>query len=185
MRGEKIRLLSLSCIFASVDKKIWKSNRTIYVLVRFAFLGYRLLFQFSNRNKQLLFYYNIIIWHCKLLHGPITSIITPLILLGITPKAFGQHHGDDILTITIVRVYAKLTGIPTINQGHPHIFVCYKNPRESLTIGIFDPHRGFIAKLPGMRTHSLRMPHCAAVSEGSPVNSNHCSGIQCLVLGQV
>ena len=80
-------------------------------------------------------------------------------MLGITPKAFGQHHGDAILAITKVQVYAKLAGILTINQGHPRIFVCYKSLGESLTIGIFDPHKGFIAKLPATRTHSLWMPH--------------------------
>ena len=75
-------------------------------------------------------------------------------MLDITPKAFWQHHGHAILTITKEQVYAKLAGVPTINQGHPRIFVSYKSPRESLTIGIFDPCRGSIAKSPGTRPHS-------------------------------
>ena len=38
-----------------LHKKIWKSNIDIFVLVRFAFLSYRLLFQFIDRTKHLLF----------------------------------------------------------------------------------------------------------------------------------
>ena len=41
-------------------QKINKSNVEIFVLVRFAFLSYRLLFQFINRNKHLLFCFKII-----------------------------------------------------------------------------------------------------------------------------
>ena len=44
----------------SLSKKIQKSNVQIFVLVRFAFLSYGLLFQFINRNKHLLFCYKII-----------------------------------------------------------------------------------------------------------------------------
>ena len=40
--------------------KIKKSNLDIFALVRFAFLSYRLLFQFINRNRHLLFCFKII-----------------------------------------------------------------------------------------------------------------------------